>query len=171
MGVLFKHVQYWLTKEIHKYPIKKSKYIYVCLHISIWIFIGTVKKRCAENFSYSMVFLIWRFLWQLRELSVTNPRIRAYQKTTKEEKFSAHLFFTMPMKIRIAISRQPLRKTINIFWYFYEGTYIFTQSANTENVKQNTHQMKMFEISIFLAFFTENLVKLHVTFVEQCPID
>jgi hypothetical protein len=23
-----KHVQYWLTKEIHKYPIKKSKYIY-----------------------------------------------------------------------------------------------------------------------------------------------
>ena len=28
MGVLFKHVQYWLTKEIHKYPIKKSKYIY-----------------------------------------------------------------------------------------------------------------------------------------------
>ena len=28
MGVLFKHVQYWLTKEIHKYPIIKSKYIY-----------------------------------------------------------------------------------------------------------------------------------------------
>jgi hypothetical protein len=28
MGVLFKHIQYWLTKEIHKYPIKKSKYIY-----------------------------------------------------------------------------------------------------------------------------------------------
>jgi hypothetical protein len=27
-GVLFKHIQYWLTKEIHKYPIKKSKYIY-----------------------------------------------------------------------------------------------------------------------------------------------
>jgi hypothetical protein len=28
MGVLFKHVHYWLTKEIHKYLIKKSKYIY-----------------------------------------------------------------------------------------------------------------------------------------------
>ena len=28
MGVLFKHVQYWLTKEIHRYPIKKSKYVY-----------------------------------------------------------------------------------------------------------------------------------------------
>ena len=37
--------------------------------------------------------------------------------------------------------------------------------------KQNTLQMKMFEISIFLAFFTENLVKLHLKFVEQCPID
>ena len=28
MGVLFKHVQYWLTKEIYRYPIKKSKYVY-----------------------------------------------------------------------------------------------------------------------------------------------
>jgi hypothetical protein len=28
MGVLFKHVQYWLTKEIYRYPIKRSKYVY-----------------------------------------------------------------------------------------------------------------------------------------------
>ena len=34
-----------------------------------------------------------------------------------------------------------------------------------------THQMKIFEISICLAFFTENLVKLHLKFVEQCAID
>ena len=39
MGVLFKHVQYWLTKEIHRYPIKNQNmfivYLNVCLHISI----------------------------------------------------------------------------------------------------------------------------------------
>jgi hypothetical protein len=28
MGVLFKHVQYWLTKEIYRYPIKKLEYVY-----------------------------------------------------------------------------------------------------------------------------------------------
>ena len=49
-------------------------------------------------------------------------------------------------------------------------TYLLSQPI-LKMFKQNTHQMKMFEISIFLAFFTENLVKLHLKFVEQCPID
>ena len=39
MGVLFKQVQYWLTKEIYRYPIKNQNmftvYRNVCLHISI----------------------------------------------------------------------------------------------------------------------------------------
>jgi hypothetical protein len=30
--------------------------------------------------------------------------------------------------------------------------------------------MGVFEISIFLAFFTEGLVELHLEFVEQCPV-
>ena len=33
--------------------------------------------------------------------------------------------------------------------------------------KQNNHQMKIFEISILLAFFTKNLVKLHLKFVAK----
>ena len=37
--------------------------------------------------------------------------------------------------------------------------------------KQNNHLMKIFEISILLAFFTKNLVKLHLKFVAPCPID
>jgi hypothetical protein len=48
---------------------------------------------------------------------------------------------------------------------------MFIQSANTENFKLKTHPMKIFEISIFLAFFTENVVKLHLKVVAQCPID
>jgi hypothetical protein len=53
MGVLFKHVQYWPTAEIHKYPIKKSKYIYsltqrLSTYIDLNLHIGTVKKRVRK---------------------------------------------------------------------------------------------------------------------------
>ena len=34
-----------------------------------------------------------------------------------------------------------------------------------------THQMKIFEISILLAFFTKNLVRLHLKLVAPCSID
>jgi hypothetical protein len=48
--------------------------------------------------------------------------------------------------------------------------YFFSQPI-LDMFKQNTHQMKIFEISIFLAFFTKNLVKLHLKFLAQCSID
>jgi hypothetical protein len=50
-------------------------------------------------------------------------------------------------------------------------SFPYAHAANTENVSMNTQQMKILEISIFLAFFTENLVKLHLKFVAQSPID
>ena len=60
---------------------------------------------------------------------------------------------------------------MNIFLFFYEGTiYLFSQPI-LNLFKLNTHEMKIFKISIFLVFFTENLVKLHLKFVAQCPID
>jgi hypothetical protein len=43
MGVLFKHVQYWLTKEIYRYPIKKCWYQNLHLmgvlfkHVQYWL--------------------------------------------------------------------------------------------------------------------------------------
>jgi uncharacterized protein YggT (Ycf19 family) len=49
-------------------------------------------------------------------------------------------------------------------------TYLLSQPI-LKMFKQNTHQMNIVEISIFLALFTENLVKLHLKFVAQCPID
>jgi hypothetical protein len=62
MGILFKHVQYWLTKEIYRYPIKKSKYVYsLPRRLSTYLDLNLHKyaeKTCAENFSSSMVFLI-----------------------------------------------------------------------------------------------------------------
>ena len=48
--------------------------------------------------------------------------------------------------------------------------YFFSQPI-LDMFKQNTHQMKIFEISILLAFFTKNLVKLHLKFVAPCSID
>jgi hypothetical protein len=38
-------------------------YLNVCLDIAIRIFIGTVKKTCAENFSSLVVFLIYPDSW------------------------------------------------------------------------------------------------------------
>jgi hypothetical protein len=109
----FKHVQYWLTKEIQKYPIKKSKYIYslpqrLSTYIDLLHRYG--KKNVCGKFLFfngfsDMTFSFDNFVnyqWQIQE----SGHIR---KTTKEEKFSAPFFFTMPMKIRIPISRQPLR--------------------------------------------------------------
>ena len=101
MGILFKHVQYWLTKEIYRYPIKNQNmfivYLNVCLHISIWIFIGTVKKSVRKIsllqwfFWYDVFFDNFvNYQWQIQE----SGHIR---KTTKEDKFSAHVFFTMPI--------------------------------------------------------------------------
>ena len=48
--------------------------------------------------------------------------------------------------------------------------YFFSQPM-LDMFKQNTHQVKIFEISIFLAFFTKKLVKLHLKFVAPCLID
>ena len=48
--------------------------------------------------------------------------------------------------------------------------YFFSQPI-LDMFKQNTNQMKIFEISILLAFFTKNLVKLHQKFVPPCSID
>jgi hypothetical protein len=63
MSVLFKHVQYWLTKEIYRYLIKKSKYVYslpqrLSTYLDLNFHRYSKKKTCAENFSSSMVYLI-----------------------------------------------------------------------------------------------------------------
>ena len=88
----------------------------------------------------------------------------------EKEKFSAHVFFTMPRKIQITISRQTLRWTVNIFWFFYGvPTYLVSQ-LKLERLYPNIHQTKFLEICIFLALFTENLVHLHLKFIAQCLI-
>jgi hypothetical protein len=86
MGVLFKHVQYWLTKEIYRYPIKKSKYVYTYSlpqRLSTHLDLNPRrygKKNMCGKFLFFNSFSDMTFFLQLRELSVTNPRIRAYQK-------------------------------------------------------------------------------------------
>ena len=77
-------------------------YLNGCIDIAIRIFIGMVKKTCAENFSSLVVFLICPDSWICQ-------RKRHIRKTIEEEKFSAHVFFTVPMKIQIDICRQTLR--------------------------------------------------------------
>ena len=74
-------------------------YLNDCLDIAIRIFIGMVKKTCAENFSSLVV----------TDNSRSCQRKRHIRKTIEEEKFSAHVFFTVPMKIQIDICRQTLR--------------------------------------------------------------
>ena len=49
------------------------------------------------------------------------------------------------------------------------GKSVFLGQAEREKLYLNAHQTYFVVISIFPAFFTENVVKLHVRFVAQCP--
>ena len=82
-------------------------YLNVCLDIASRIVIGMVKKTSAENFSSVMIFLICPGF--VTDNSRSCERKRHIRKTIEEEKFSAHFFVTVPMKIQIDICRQTLR--------------------------------------------------------------
>ena len=76
-----------------------------------------------------------------------------------------------PYKVVAMVTEDRRRELFkNLDFFMKVPTYLVSQPI-LKMFKQNTLQMKMFEITIFLAFFTENLVKLHLKFVEQCPID
>jgi ABC-type transport system involved in multi-copper enzyme maturation permease subunit len=90
----------------------------VCLHISIWIFIGTVKKTWGKFLFFNgfsdMTFLLTTS-WIISDKS-KNQGIS--EKNTKEEKFSANVFFKTNVEVNY--------KHILIFLWRY--TYVFIQS-------------------------------------------
>jgi hypothetical protein len=146
-------------------------YLNVCLHISIWIFIGTVKKTCAENFSPSMVFLMTFSLTTSWIISAKSKNQGITEKPLKKRNFPHTVFLPCLWRFELRY----LDKRWGKLWTYFDFVmnvpiYLFSQPI-LKIFKLNTHQMRIFEISIFLAFFTENLVKLHLKFVAQCPID
>jgi hypothetical protein len=115
MAVLFNIFSIgWLSKYVGTFT-KKSKYIYSLPQRLSRYRNSNLHRHGKKNVCGKFIFLISGFSdmpWFL-DLSLINSRScqrkRHIRKTIEEEKFSAHVFFTVPMKIQIDICRQTLR--------------------------------------------------------------
>jgi hypothetical protein len=84
-------------------------YLNVCLDIPIRIFIGTVKKNMCGKFLFFSGFSDMPGFLDLSLIIHEVAKKRHIRKTIEEEKFSAHVFFTVPTRIQIEMCRQTWR--------------------------------------------------------------
>jgi hypothetical protein len=92
------------------------------------------------------------------------------EKPLKRRNFPHTFFLLCLWRFELRYLDKRWGKLLTYFDIFMKvPIYLFSQPI-LKMFKLNTHQMKIFEIIIFLAFFTENLAKLHLKFVAQCPI-
>ena len=144
-------------------------YLSGCLDIAIRIFIGMVKKNVCGKFLFSGFSDMPGFL----DLSLIIHEVvkeNVISEKPLKRNFPRTFFYrtyedsNRYMQTNVEVNYKYILIFYGILMYFFSQPIL-------DMFKQNTHQMKIFEISILLAFFTKKLVKLHLKFVAPCSID